>query len=67
VPLAHKKRGEQSLGHSHGGLSTKIHITVDGLGNPLRFCLSAGQRHDITEAENPVAGLIFEQLIADRS
>ena len=64
--LAHKKRGEQSLGRSRGGLSTKIHITVDGLGNPLRFCLSAGQRHDITQAENLVTGFVFERLIADR-
>ena len=64
--LAHKKRGERSLGRSRGGLSTKIHITVDGLGNPLRFCLSAGQRHDITQAENLVTGFVFERLIADR-
>ena len=47
-------------------MSTKIHITVDGLGNPLRFCLSAGQRHDITQAENLVMGFEFERLIADR-
>lgn len=66
VPLAHKKRGEQALGRSRGGLSTKIHITVDGLGNPLRFRLSAGQRHDITQAESLVAGFVFERLIADR-
>lgn len=63
---AHKKSGEQALGRSRGGLSTKIHVTVDGLGNPLRFCLSAGQRHDITQAENLVLGFEFERLIADR-
>ena len=28
--------------------STMIHVAVDGLGNPLRFMLTAGQRHDIT-------------------
>ena len=66
VPLAHKKRGEQAIGRSRGGLSTKIHVTVDGLGNPLRFCLSAGQRHDITQAQNFVIGFVFERLIADR-
>ena len=32
-----KKNGEQALGRSRGGFSCKIHITVDGLGNPLRF------------------------------
>lgn len=54
------------MGRSRGGLSTKIHVTVDALGYPLRFRLSAGQRHDITEAENLVTGFIFERLIADR-
>ena len=64
--LAHKKSGEQALGRSRGGFSTKIHVTVDGLGNPLRFGLTAGQRHDITQAENLVTGFAFDRLIADR-
>ena len=66
---AHKKSGDQSeqaLGRSRGGFSTKIHITVDGLGNPLRLCLTAGQRHDITQALVLVDGFDFERLIADR-
>ena len=29
----------QALGRSRGGFSTKIHVSVDGLGNPLRFIL----------------------------
>jgi uncharacterized hydrophobic protein (TIGR00271 family) len=37
------------------------------LGNPLRFRLTAGQRHDITQAAELVAGLDFQRLIADRS
>jgi transposase len=40
---------------------------VDGLGNPLRFRLTGGQRHDITQAEGLVNGFEFERLIADRS
>ena len=64
--LAHKKRGEQALGRSRGGFSTKIHITVDALGNPLRFRLTAGQRHDITQAQDLLEGFDFERLIADR-
>ena len=47
-----KKNGQQSIGRSRGGLSTKIHAAVDGLGNLARFRLTGGQRHDITEAEN---------------
>lgn len=61
-----KKNGEQALGRSRGGFSCKIHITVDALGNPLRFTLSAGQRHDITQAYDLLAGFAFERLIADR-
>ena len=61
-----KKNGEQSLGRSRGGFSCKIHLTVDGLGNPLRFTLSAGQRHDITQAYDLLEGLDFDRLIADR-
>ena len=65
-----KKKGgqaEQALGRSRGGFSTKIHVGVDGLGNPLRFILTGGQRHDITQAEALVIELDFACLIADRS
>ena len=40
---------------------------MDALGNPLRFRLTAGQRHDITQAEALIAEYQFERLIADRS
>jgi len=39
---------------------------VDGLGNPLRVCLPAGQRHDSTQAQALLEGFGFERLIADR-
>ncbi|MEZ4524687.1 MAG: IS5 family transposase [Desulfobacterales bacterium] len=42
---------EQALGRSRGGFSTKIHVAVDALGNPLKFILAPGQNHDITQAE----------------
>lgn len=64
--LGHKKSGEQALGRSRGGWTTKIHIAVDSLGNPLRFKLSAGHRHDITQAYDLLAGFDFQRLIADR-
>jgi len=63
------KRGgqaAQALGRSQGGFSCKIHVLVDGLGNPLRFRLTAGQRHDITQAADLIAGWQFDHLIADR-
>lgn len=64
---APKKKGGQALGRSRGGFSTKIHVSVDGLGNPLRYRLTAGQRHDITQAEALVIDLDFDRLIADKS
>jgi transposase len=67
--LAPKKSGgqaNQALGRSRGGFSTKIHATVDGLGNPLRLRLTAGQRHDISQAADLIAGFKFEHVIADR-
>ncbi len=69
VPPAPQKSGgqeAQALGRSRGGVSTKIHITVDGLGNPLRLRLTAGQASDLGQAIPLVDGLAFERLIADR-
>ena len=66
VQQAPKKSGEQALGRSRGGFSCKIHVTVDGLGNPLRLCLTAGQRHDSTQSMALLEGFDFERLIADR-
>ena len=46
--------------------STEIHVSVDGLGNPLRFTLTAGQEHDITEADALIENMDSEYVIADR-
>ena len=65
-----KKNGgqaAQALGRSRGGFSTKIHASVDALGNPLRFKLTGGQRHDITNAKPLIADYEFDHLIADKS
>ena len=70
VRLEPQKNGgqaEQALGRSQGGFSTKIHVTVDGLGYPLRLHLTAGQRHDIIKAHDLIVDLDFDYLIADRS
>jgi len=44
------KRGLHK-GRGIGGLTTKVHAVVDGLGNPLHFLLSPGTRNDIVYAE----------------
>ena len=57
---------DQAIGRSRGGLSTKIHAAVDALGNPLRLILTAGQVHDIRQAEDLINGLSLEKLLADK-
>jgi len=39
---------------------------VDGLGHPLRFILTGGQRHEITQAQSLITGVAGEYVIADR-
>ncbi len=66
---AEKKRGgqeAQALGRSRGGFSTKIHIAVDALGNPLRLLLTGGECHDSPQAEALIEGFELQALIADR-
>ena len=42
---------DEAIGRSRGGLSTKINIGDDALGNPVRFILTAGQVNDICQVE----------------
>jgi transposase len=63
---AQKKKVREAIGRSRGGLSTKIHMAVDALGNPVRWQLTGGEVHDITRAPALIAGLEAEQVIADK-
>ena len=49
-----------------GGWSTKIHATVDALGNPLRIILTVGERADITQAKALLADYQTDAVLADR-
>lgn len=64
----HKNGGqaEQDLGRSVGGFSSKIHAVVDGLGNPLRIILTAGQKGDAPQAIPLLQEFEFEAVLADR-
>ena len=42
-------------------------MAVDGLGNPLRFMLTGGQEHDVTQAEALISSIGSEHVIADRA
>ncbi len=65
-----KKNGihdDQALGRSVGGFSTKIHILVDALGNPVEFILTGGQEADVTQAEPLMKGHQADAAIADKA
>ena len=57
---------KEALGRSKGGFTCKIHALVDALGNPLKFILTPGQRHDITQAPALIAGIQNVPIIGDR-
>lgn len=64
--LAHnEKNGPQALGRSRGGLSTKIHALVEGLGQLARFVLTPGQAGDITCAHGLLEGVQAQAVVAD--
>ena len=44
------KGAEKSIGRTRGGLNTKLHAIVDGLGNPVEFLISAGNDADSKHA-----------------
>ena len=56
----------EALGLSRGGFTTKIHPRVDALGNSLRFTLTPGQRHDVTQAEKLTEKVEGSIIIADK-
>ena len=61
-----QKGGDQAIGRSKGGLSTKIHTTVDALGNPTGFHLTAGQACDLDGADILLPQLQSDTLLADK-
>ncbi|WP_425219651.1 IS5 family transposase [Ralstonia solanacearum] len=62
------KRGvaSQAIGRSRGGLSTKIHATVDALGNPTGLYLTPGQASDLDGADVLLKDTEAQTVIADK-
>lgn len=54
------------MGKSRGGLSTKIHATVDALSNPLRLLLTPGQASEYEQATALIGGFTCEAVLADK-
>ena len=48
-------------------MSTKIHTTVDALGNPIGFFLTGGQTHDLVGADKLLPNLEAGILLADKA
>lgn len=59
--------GDQALGRSKGGFTTKIHVMVDALGNPLDFILTGGQAADVTQAYVLVEGVRATYALMDKA
>ncbi len=47
-------------------MTTKLHVAVDALGNPLRVILSAGQIADIDRASALIENLPGQAVVADK-
>ena len=59
--------GDEAIGRSRGGNTTKIHLAVDSDGLPVHFELSAGQVSDISRAEPLLDGApVSEYVMADK-
>jgi transposase len=56
----------EGLGRTKGGFTSKIHAKVDALGNPLKFIITPGQRHDITQAEDLIKGTTNSNVLGDK-
>ena len=63
-----KKNGGQTseaLGRSKGGFTTKLNAAVNDAFLPLRFTLTAGACHDVTQATALICGYTCQYIIAD--
>lgn len=47
-------------------MSTKVHVAVDALGNPVRLIATGGQVADVTQGQALVVGIEAEHVIADK-
>src|SRR5207344_1761609 len=60
-------KGDQAIGRSKGGMTTKILALTDALGNLVRFVLLPGHRFDTVGVAPLIGGIAFGGLIADKA
>lgn len=58
--------GDESIGKSRGGNTSKIHLLSDANGNPIELVVTAGQVHDVKMADYLIDRSDAEILIADK-
>lgn len=59
--------GDQGIGKSRGGLTTKIHMSVDSCGFPLHFKITGGEVHDSKTAPELIKEMpVTEYVIGDK-
>jgi transposase len=57
----------QAIGRSRGGLTTKIHVVVDALGNPAAISLTPGQASDLSQAAPLLEEVEPNAFLADKA
>src|SRR6266568_3411765 len=62
-----RKRGNQSLARTKGGLNSKLHLAVDALGLPVKMIITDGNVADCSQAEALIDGLPSTCLMADKA
>ena len=64
----YRKNGseEQGIGRSRGGLTSKIHLLIEALGNSLKFIIGPGHKSDIGQAESLIKDIRNAAVIADK-
>ena len=69
MPMAGEKTADKAVGRTRGGMNTKLHAIVDGLGNPVEFLLSAGNDHDSVHAVELLSKVDISNsnILADRA
>ena len=65
-PHARGGYAEQAVGRSRGGLTSKVHLLIDALGNPVRFVITGGECNDVTQAPALLPPGTGAQVLWDR-
>jgi transposase len=61
------RQADEAIGKSKGGKTTKVHASVDALGNPRRLILTPGQAHDVRSGADLIAGEATKAVVADKA